>query len=204
MRGNVVVGHWPIHESFTDRCGHWPTCGLAAELACQRAARTGHLGHARTGGAAGRACSSYPIRVPENSAANSSANGAESKTPEQVITLCRHRVCAGGGPPECRIDRERRASHLAAFQGRPVARQFPRYTGNRLRWSYRLVGLCNGGSKQVFSKVFVILIVAILISLPEISTRCTPTPSDPPADHRAAVAPRFGCPLLPFGRVPQA
>jgi hypothetical protein len=20
MHGNVVVGHWPIHESFTDRC----------------------------------------------------------------------------------------------------------------------------------------------------------------------------------------
>jgi|SRR6266576_3028562 len=87
MRGNALVGHWPIHESFTDRCGHWPTCGLAAELACQRAARTGHLGHASTGGAAGRVCSSYPIRVPENSAANSSANGAESKTPEQVITF---------------------------------------------------------------------------------------------------------------------
>jgi hypothetical protein len=34
-----------------------------------------------------------------------------------------------------------------------VARQFPRYTGNRLRWSCRLVGLCNGGSKQVFSKL---------------------------------------------------
>ena len=115
--------------------------------------------------------------------------------------LCRHRVCAGGGPPECRVDCERRASHLAAFQGRPVARQFPRYTGNRLRLSYRLVGLCNGGSKQVFSKVFVILIVAILISLPEISTRCTPTPSEPPADHRATVAPRFTCPLLPAGRV---
>ena len=66
--------------------------------------------------------------------------------------LCRHRVCAGGGPPECGVDRERRASHLTAFQGRPVARQFPRYTGNRLRWSCRLVGLCNGGSKQVLSK----------------------------------------------------
>ena len=80
-----VIGR-STNRSLTDAAIGRPVAWLLNSLA-NAPRRTGHLGHARTGGAAGRACSSYPIRVPENSAANSSANGAESKTPEQVITF---------------------------------------------------------------------------------------------------------------------
>jgi hypothetical protein len=69
-----VVGHWPIHESFTDRC---PLADLCLRLLNSPA--NARRERAIYGARAEIACSSYPIRVPENLAANSSATVRRAK-----------------------------------------------------------------------------------------------------------------------------